>query len=411
MSKITIEQSIVLLSGIKEEVTKMMGDLSVSNFDISGSAIISYLINESVYQNPSDDEKNPINEYMCQLNMNQISKKILISRKVIKHRLVFLSRVGLIMLIRHDKKTIYSLVNPYTFRFFEKSIKPEIKKSFYRYYSETFVRRHDSYENLQGFKTDVLLYEREFIKGEKETDTAKIIATTHSLKTVPVETAQDSKVLHHSKSIPSQNGDTKIQDNLKRIDFEINQKKKTNYKWRELDARFIRAAASVWIQCQVKFGYGSAKPLWQEIEKVTELTSQGRRLRQDLTKLFHQYGGKVTALAWLIFMGQQPELDKRGQPYITNRFPYRQYSTIAKRPDQFDKYFSELLNDPDFITYSTEKWPVIQPILKRVFGEILDIEPKDSDASLKNKLSWQIDGVLIKPFPDENIKPGNSKPF
>lgn len=150
--------------------------------------------------------------------------------------------------------------------------------------------------------------------------------------------------------------------------------------WRERDASFIAGAAHVWQFLQSYRGFGQQMPNWFG----DNLSPTAARERRELTKLFQQYGGRVTAMAWWVFVGGQPDIDdKTGRPKFDIHNPHVQFATVDKKPSQFAKHFNAVLSDKTFVEMATTGWQKSEPILEKWFGNLLNVGPRsgadDSD--------------------------------
>jgi hypothetical protein len=169
-------------------------------------------------------------------------------------------------------------------------------------------------------------------------------------------------------------------DLAKRVGAEKSRKQRDTAQWREHDDHFVAGAAHVWQFLQSYRGFGQQMPNWFG----DNLAPSAARERRELTKLFQQYGGRVTAMAWWVFVGGQPAIDeKTGRPKFDIANPHVQFATVDKKPSQFAKHFNAFLSDKTFVEMATTSWQKSEPILQKWFGNVMDVGPRsgadDSD--------------------------------
>ena len=146
--------------------------------------------------------------------------------------------------------------------------------------------------------------------------------------------------------------------------------------WRRKGDAFVNGASKLWIFAQSQMGHGTAHPNWGGDRKL--LSPGASRERQELVKIFQQYGGKTAALAWYVFAGGVPDLDENtGRPKFTLVAPHRQFASQDKRPSQFAKYFNAILQDKFFKDFATKTWEATEPALRSYFPDTIDQEPRD----------------------------------
>jgi len=161
---------------------------------------------------------------------------------------------------------------------------------------------------------------------------------------------------------------------------EKSQKLRETTEWRDNDKHFVAGAAKCWQHIQAYRGYGSQMPNWFG----DNLAPSAMQERRELTKLFQQYGGRVTALAWRVFVGGIPDMDeKTGRTKFDIHNPHIQFASVDKKPSQFAKHFNAILSDKNFMELATIDWPKTEPVLRGYFAGMMDVGPRsgadDSD--------------------------------
>lgn len=151
-------------------------------------------------------------------------------------------------------------------------------------------------------------------------------------------------------------------------------KKRETAEWRDNDRRFVFGAAKLWQFLQSYRGYGTQMPNWCG----DNLAPTAARERRELTKLFQQYGGRITTLAWWTFVAGVPEIDeKTGKRKFLPESPHVQYVSDDKKPSHFAKHFNAILSDRSFIEWAKD-WHNSRELLTQFFsGDVLDIQPRN----------------------------------
>jgi hypothetical protein len=212
-----------------------------------------------------------------------------------------------------------------------------------KHYAATGVERLDLPFEAQGFKTVTEV-------GSDEPEEVK--------QDTPEETAE------------------KITELIKRDDEIKARKMREAQEWKIFGNRFVDGAAALWKFAQKADGYGGADPIWAG--PTNRLSPAARKERLELTKIFEQYGGKTSAVAWYIYTCAEPVLDENtGKRKYDPLKPHTQNVTIDRRPSQFARYFNSILADGSFKNFTTKKWDEISTQLKLYFPETFETPPRD----------------------------------
>lgn len=155
--------------------------------------------------------------------------------------------------------------------------------------------------------------------------------------------------------------------------------------WRALSNEFAHGCAKVWVMAQSAQGFGSAMPNWA----LEDCPSKVRAERSELIKTFKQYGGRVTALAWMLFCGGITEVDENGKIKYSINCPHRQFVTSDKKPSQFSKNFNSILKDPILHEWARNEWAVYYILLKEIYSTSLDTPPKQGEEYILSGLQFQ----------------------
>ena len=162
-------------------------------------------------------------------------------------------------------------------------------------------------------------------------------------------------------------------------------KAKDDAQWRDYSERFVNGAADIWTKTQTKLGYGTSKPSW--CGTTSTLSDMAKKEKRELVKIFQQYGGKITSLAWYVFCALRTEKDEKGKVVYDDKNPHQQFVFADKRPTQFAKNFNSVIHDPHFIKFSRESWDEVANFMKENFDYTLDLEPRYGD-STRDKIGY-----------------------
>lgn len=155
--------------------------------------------------------------------------------------------------------------------------------------------------------------------------------------------------------------------------------------WRALSNEFVKGCSTIWVIAQSAQGNGSALPNWALDDCPTKVRAE----RNELIKTFKNYGGRVTALTWMLFCGGITEVDENGRIKYSITCPHRQFVTSDKKPSQFTKNFNSLLKDPILHEWANNEWICYYPLLKEHYGSSLDTLPKQGDEFILSGLKFQ----------------------
>jgi len=326
----------ILFNQLRREWDKTEGTKNLA-FDPNGKAIVDYLLNERDHRQPI-----PISSY-------SLSKQIYTGRKKVRIRLEKLANCSLLNVHnawsaeKNRKRPMEILINPMLVNVVTPGVNPTLRKAAVKQFIATGIRRLEyADEKIQGFTSDVLF-------GQVETG-----------------------------DWTGEQAELKLEDVIKKEDFEKAERIKQNSEWRKMDAIFVQGAADLWVYGQVACGYGKSRPNWEG--DVSSLSTTMKRERRELTQAFQQYGCRITALAWYIFTGGKAAVNpETGRPEFTIVSPHRQFASIDKKPSTFVKHFNAILKDSLFIELATSKWTTIEPMLVSYFSNIFGQGPRDGD--------------------------------
>lgn len=176
-----------------------------------------------------------------------------------------------------------------------------------------------------------------------------------------------------------------------------------NKLWRGYNEKFIACAANLWVWARSRSGFGQDVPLWSA--RSTDLSSEARKQRNELTKTFAALGGAVTALAWYIYTAGIPEADKNGKLIFDLKIPHRQFKGSDMKPSGFSKHINAILADEDFKRLATDMWHTEgkKRLLEYFSREILEIGPRDGSA-YSSKLGYVFGQKNLPKIPKTNEK-------
>ena len=157
--------------------------------------------------------------------------------------------------------------------------------------------------------------------------------------------------------------------------------------WRALGVDLIEGCSKIWRMAQSAQGNAIDVPIWALDQSTIPKSAMSER--RELIKAFQTYGGRVTALTWSVFCGGITELDAFGKPVFDIRAPHRQWVSWDRKPSQFTKHFNSILKDPETIKWAKTKWHDLYPILKKLFGDCLDVEPKMGEDLILSGLEFE----------------------
>jgi len=158
-----------------------------------------------------------------------------------------------------------------------------------------------------------------------------------------------------------------------------------NQLWRSLANEFIAGCAKIWVMAQSAQGFGSAQPNWA----IEDCPAKVRAERNELIKTFRQYGGRVTALSWMLFCGGITEVDENGKVKYSINCPHRQFVTSDKKPSQFTRNFNSILKDQILHEWANNEWKVYYILLKDIYLTSLDAPPKQGDEYILSGIKFQ----------------------
>lgn len=312
-----------------------------SAFDSISSEIVWHVMLKCL---DDDRQSAPVSTY-------ELSNKCHTTRSRVRYRMIELCRYGLIK-IQNDWRNDGSLkrraalisVNPWLFSVMQTGCKPAHKLAAIKYFIDLGKNRRESDINLQGFKSDVPL-------GKEEPELSEIAEAQ------PKETFDE------------------LNDLIAKEAKEKADALREQTQWRKDSEVFVSGAGRLWTKAQCAMGHGSAVPAWAGDKKLLGPTVL--RERQELVKVFQQYGGRVAALAWHIWTCGIAEIDdKTLKPVYDPSTPHRSFAQVDRRPSQFAKYLSAILMDQFFIERATKDWERVEPLLREYFGPTMDVRPK-----------------------------------
>jgi hypothetical protein len=284
------------------------------------------------------------------ISSSDLAKRINSTRQRVRSRIEGLARYGLIQVVtswRQDgtsrRKPMEITLNPMLLAI----LKPGVKASLKMAAAKSFVAKSESRlsltdENLQGFKDDVLY-------GDPDA----------------------------SAPFTEEQAELKLADVIAAEDLAKADRARENLIWRQHGDKFVEGCAEVWVYAQTTLGYGEARPNWEG--KPGDLSPAARRERRELVKTFEMYGARVTGIAWLLFAGGAPTLDKDGRPVFNHMAPHIQYASTDKKPSFFSKHFNAVLKDPRFKTAATETWDTVSLFLNDTYGKVIEVGPREGD--------------------------------
>jgi hypothetical protein len=334
-----------LFKSLRAELSRQGCDDRI--FDPIAEAVIDYLLN-SKYENATA----PIS-----VSSYTIANMIGTARSTVNRRIKTLATFALVTVQnswRSDgtarRKPMQMKLNPMLVAITRPGTKASMKLAGVKEFVRVGIRRMEvADEVLQGFTGDVLF-------GTPETDNP-FTTEKAELKLTDVISAEDQKKA---------------------------EKQRQNLEWRKHDEKFVAACANVWVFGQGQMGYGFARPNWEG--KMDALSPTAKKERRELTKIFQQYGCRVAACAWYIFIGGTAELDDKGRPVFNLSKPHQQYVSEDKKPSQFSKHFNSVINDDDFINLVTNLWGKHEPLFQSYYKEVFEVGPREGDEYSKTKI-------------------------
>lgn len=320
--------------------TRKLGQFELSGFDSIASDCFCFLLNECARNNNKS----------VQVSSYALSRVTHSTRKRVRTRLDVMARYGLLRIKtewRNDgsnkRKPMTLTPNPWLFPLLSVGAKVSHKFQAAKHFSKIGVDRLEYEEAVQGFKSDT------------------------PLGTDEPEGIQDDT--------PEETGE-KINELIEKEEKRKAEKLKEQEEWRKLGNAFVDQAATMWKKGQEALGHGSADPVWSG--DPNRLAPSARKERLELTKIFEQWGGKPTILAWYIFTCGLPEVDRNtGKRTFNLNKPHTQFASIDRRPSTFAKYFNSILMDPTFIQYSKKDWGQFYPHAEKLFPGTFDKPARD----------------------------------
>ena len=158
-------------------------------------------------------------------------------------------------------------------------------------------------------------------------------------------------------------------------------KKRESYHWRKTSLEFVKSTADYWVSFRSSRGFGNERPTWDG----ENIPPTQRKVQQDIIKLFQSYGGKTTAIAWMIFCGSKRSDDAKGRPEFKPDLAFSQFTGSDKRPDQFAKYFDLILGNEHFKAWICDK--AVMARARDTWGYLIDCKPRTS-SQLNQETHW-----------------------
>ena len=281
------------------------------------------------------------------MSRSHLGRILRTSVKIVRSRMVGLSRYGLIRVETPKSKTHpmirdtpYIYVNPMIINMMSPDCYTRQKMAVIKHWASVGIRRLEYEDDIQGFYGDCLY-------GHPEPKDCEPMAVEKQFDEI-----------------------------LGRESEEKARRSRENQTWREYSEAFVKGASEIWVRCQMALGYGSARPNWEG--DIATLSSSAKKERYELAKTLEAYGGRVSALSWYIFCAGSPELDKFGRPIFSNFTPHRQFISIDKKPSSFSKHFNAILKDTMFLHLSQNEWATTSEELKIYFGGIIEVAPRNN---------------------------------
>jgi len=294
-----------------------------------------------------------------QLSSYSMANRLHTTRKRVRLRYHKLAHFGLVKVTtewRNDgtnKRTPTHLQpSPYLIRILQPGTKPALKLEAVKHFVALGLERFESEERLQGFE-----------------------AHCPYGQDIPEDEIRESDAMARLNQLVRM-ADTNKADKIREAEL-----------WRGHDEAFMLGAARLWVYAQSAMGHGTAQPNWSgETKNLSPTASKERR---ELSKTFRQYGGRITGLAWYIFVCGVPGKDGQGRVKFDLSVPHRQFASIDKKPSTFVKHFNAILKDPYFVRFAKKEWEAVYPSLKTYFQDVLDVTPFDGETP-QLKLGYNI---------------------
>jgi hypothetical protein len=279
----------------------------------------------------------------------QLANLTCASRHRIRSRLLRLCRYGLVKCISgwsdseiNKRKPLQIEVNPMLAEVLVPKVNQPTIRTAVNHFVSLGISRLEYEKDLQGFDTDC-----EY--GKEESGPKKDFKET-----------------------------TEKLNNLVRLENKVEaNKREERFYWKVKSDDFVKCSSKVWSTIMAKNGFGSSKPNWDG-DNISPAATKERR---ELVKTFQQYGGRITALAWWIFVGGSPIIDDNKRPKYLPQIPHRQFVSSDKKPSQFAKHFNAILQDKYFIDASKGNWKDTSKFLESWYGEILHIGSRDMETT------------------------------
>jgi len=333
------------------QVTKILGDIRIQLSVAHKAFAVSAAFNAYDYV-LLDYFLGEIDKTTCEFGTSVylLASELWIPESEVISSLRRLSNFGLIHCYSENRKLNYQIkINPtihsiITIVGFTKNYKSVIS-----HYCTVGMDRLHKYESpMQGFRVDTLF-------GDLELEAEPISAEKEIVKITQIKSDDKAK---------------------REVD---------NQMWRALANEFISGCARIWVMAQSAQGFGSAHPNWAMEDCPTKVRAE----RNELIKTFKQYGGRVTALSWMLFCGGITEVDDNGKVKYSINCPHRQFVTSDKKPSQFTRNFNSILKDQILHEWANNEWKVYYILLKDIFLTSLDAPPKQGDEYVLSGVKFQ----------------------
>lgn len=148
--------------------------------------------------------------------------------------------------------------------------------------------------------------------------------------------------------------------------------------WRSRSDKFVELAAKLWIRGQSERGFGTNLPSWAE--EKSNLTIAAKRERNELCRIFQNYGGIIASVAWYVYNATitiTKDKTPTGQPVYSIVKPYSQFVTQDRKPSGFSKHIDSIIKSEDFIRLITTEYELTRKeILEKHFIEVITYPPR-----------------------------------
>lgn len=299
--------------------------------------------------------------------LEQLADNLFLSRKTVTRLLKLAARAGFV------KALTYYSAGKGRYLPLETFIHPELKKHYdagtghgklrglVMVFAEMWLERRAYTEDVQGFETicqwGTIEEQDVVVLGQTVTDSGELVAQRRNWV----------------EEIKLASAGTRVDDKTRRA--------ADARKWGDIGKQFVEASARVWQVMQARAGFGYEPPAWSG--SYNDLSSPNKRQYRDLVKIFEQYGGLKSSLAWALFCGGKPDYDSAGKLKFLPAAAHKQWVTPDKKPEQFAKHITLIFRELTHLRWLDE--PETVERIRTYYGGLVDVTPRHGSAINQHK--------------------------